>query len=83
MPPAEEARKCLSPRIPRSYSSAALFALALLAALYVAAEIAVLVLAVVLNLLLQPVMRVLERWHIPRIIAALLLILRYSELLSA
>ena len=53
-----------------------LFALALLTAVYVAAEIVLpLVLAVVLKLLLQPAMRLLERWHIPRMVAALLLIL--------
>ena len=34
-----------------------------------------LVLAVVLKLLLQPAMRVLERWHVPRILAAFMLIL--------
>ena len=46
------------------------------AAVYVAAEIVLpLVLAVVLKLLLQPAMRLLERWHVPRMLAALLLIL--------
>jgi predicted PurR-regulated permease PerM len=34
-----------------------------------------LILALVLKLLLQPAMRILERWHVPRIIAALLLII--------
>jgi predicted PurR-regulated permease PerM len=64
------------PSDPKVIFLGGLFALALLAALYVAAEIVLpLVLAVVLNLLLQPVLRVLERWHIPRMIAALLLIL--------
>ena len=43
---------------------------------YVAAEIVLpLVLAVILKLLLQPAMRILERWHVPRMLAALLLIL--------
>ena len=76
MPPAEEAEEMPLPSDPKVIFLGGLFALALLAALYVAAEIVLpLVLAVVLNLLLQPVMRVLERWHIPRMIAALLLIL--------
>ena len=50
--------------------------MALLAAVYVAAEIVLpLVLAVVISLLLQPAMRLLERWHVPRLLAALLLML--------
>src|SRR4029077_17616033 len=74
--PAEEPEEMPLPSDPKVIFLGGLFALALLAALYVAAEIVLpLVLAVVLNLLLQPVMRVLERWHIPRMIAALLLIL--------
>jgi hypothetical protein len=53
-----------------------LFVLALLAAAYVASEIVLpLVFAIVLNLLLQPTLRLLERLHLPRILAALLLIL--------
>lgn len=52
-----------------------LFTLALLAAVYVAAEIVLpLILALVLKLLLQPAMRLLERWHVPRFAAVLLLI---------
>src|ERR1700688_1085662 len=52
-----------------------LFVLALLGAAYVAADILLpLVLAFVLKLLLQPAMRGLERLHVPRILAALLLI---------
>lgn len=52
-----------------------LFVLASLAAAYVAADILLpLVLAFVLKLLLQPAMRGLERLHVPRILAALLLI---------
>src|ERR1700688_1555029 len=52
-----------------------LFVLASLAAAYVAADILLpLVLAFVLKLLLQPAMRGLERLRIPRMLAALLLI---------
>jgi hypothetical protein len=53
-----------------------LFLLAMLAACYVAAEIILpVVLAFVLNLVLTPGMRVLERVHLPRGVAALLIIL--------
>ena len=53
-----------------------LFLLALLAACYVAAEIVLpIVLAFVLSLVLQPAMRMLERLHLPRGIAAMLMIL--------
>src|SRR5450432_1530327 len=53
-----------------------LFVLALLAAAYVASEIVLpLVFAMTLKFILQPALRVLVRLHIPRTIAALLLIL--------
>jgi len=53
-----------------------LFLLGLLAAVYVAAEIVLpIVLAFVLSLVLQPAMRALERVHLPRGVAAILLIL--------
>ena len=53
-----------------------LFLLAMLAACYVAAEIVLpIVLAFVLSLVLQPAMRMLERIHLPRGIAAMLMIL--------
>ena len=53
-----------------------LFLLAMLAACYVAAEIVLpIVLAFVLSLVLQPAMRVFERVHLPRGIAAMLVIL--------
>jgi predicted PurR-regulated permease PerM len=53
-----------------------LFLLAMLAACYVAAETVLpTVLAFVLSLVLQPAMRALERVHLPRGIAAMLLIL--------
>ena len=74
--PAEEPEEMPLPSDPKVIFLGGLFALALLAAVYVAAEIVLpLVLAVVLKLLLQPAMRLLERWHVPRILAALLLIL--------
>jgi predicted PurR-regulated permease PerM len=76
VPPAEEPEEMPLPSDPKVIFLGGLFALALLAAIYVAAEIVLpLVLAVVLKLLLQPAMRLLERWHLPRILAALLLIL--------
>src|ERR1017187_1262208 len=53
-----------------------LFVLAMLAAAYVAREIVLpFVFAIVLKLLLQPALRILERLHVPRILASLLLIL--------
>ena len=76
VPPPEEQEEMPLPSDPKVIFLGGLFALALLAAVYVAAEIVLpLVLAVVLKLLLQPAMRLLERWHVPRILAALLLIL--------
>ena len=52
-----------------------LFMLALLAALYAGREIVLpVVLAIILNLLLQPALRMLERLHVPRMLGALLLI---------
>ena len=53
-----------------------LFLLAMLVACYVAAEIILpIVLAFVLSLVLTPAMRVLERVHLPRVVAAILVIL--------
>jgi predicted PurR-regulated permease PerM len=53
-----------------------LFALAALASCYAAAEIVLpIVLGVVLNLVFQPVMRFLQRLGLPRVIAALLVVL--------
>jgi predicted PurR-regulated permease PerM len=61
---------------PKSIFLGGLFVLALLATAFVAREIVLpLVFAIVLKLLLQPALRVLERLHIPRLLAALLLIL--------
>src|ERR1700736_980731 len=64
------------PSDPKVVFLGGLFVLALLATAYVASEIVVpLVFAVILKLLLQPTMRILERLRVPRILAALLLIL--------
>src|ERR1700732_4359442 len=63
------------PADPKVVFLGGLFVLAVLAAAYVVSEIVLpLVFAIVLKLLLQPALRVLERLHVPRIIAALLLI---------
>ena len=52
-----------------------MFMLALLAALYAGREIVLpIVLAIILDLLLQPALRLLERLHVPRMLGALLLI---------
>jgi predicted PurR-regulated permease PerM len=76
VPPAEEPEEMPLPSDPKVIFLGGLFGLALLAAVYVAAEIVLpLVLAVVVSLLLQPAMRFLEQWHVPRMLAALLLIL--------
>src|SRR4029453_2685070 len=76
VPPAEEPEEMPLPSDPKVIFLGGLFALALLAALYVAAEIVLpLVIALVLTLLLQPAMRLLEQWHVPRMLGALLLIL--------
>jgi predicted PurR-regulated permease PerM len=76
VPPAEEPEEMPLPSDPKIIFLGGLFGLALLAAVCVAAEIVLpLVLAVVISLLLQPAMRFLERWHVPRMLAALLLML--------
>src|ERR1700726_125827 len=74
--PAEEPEEMPLPTDPKVIFLGGLFALALLAASYVASEIVLpLVFAFILNLLLQPAFRILERFRVPRILAALLLIL--------
>ena len=74
--PVEEPDEMPLPSDPKVIFLGGLFAIALLAAIYVAAEIVMpLVLALVLSLLLQPAMRLLEQWYLPRTLAALLLIL--------
>jgi predicted PurR-regulated permease PerM len=61
------------PSDPRTFFLGGLFALGVLAALYVASAIILpVVLAFVLNLLLQPAVRLLGRVHIPRVVGALL-----------
>jgi catechol 2,3-dioxygenase-like lactoylglutathione lyase family enzyme len=74
-PPAGEPEEMPLPSDPKVIFLGGLFILALLATAYVASEIVLpLVFAVILNLLLQPALRILERLHVPRILAALLLI---------
>jgi predicted PurR-regulated permease PerM len=76
VPPAEEPEEMPLPSDPKVIFLGGLFVLALLATAYVASEIVMpLVFALVLKLLLQPAMRILERLRLPRILAALLLIL--------
>jgi predicted PurR-regulated permease PerM len=76
VPPAEEPEEMPLPTDPKVTFLGGLFVLALLATAYVASDIVLpLVFAIILKLLLQPVMRILERLHIPRILAALILIL--------
>jgi predicted PurR-regulated permease PerM len=76
VPPAEEPDEMPLPSDPKVIFLGGLFVLALLATAYVASEIVLpLVFAIILKLLLQPALRLLERLHIPRMLAALLLIL--------
>ena len=76
VPPAEEPEEMPLPSDPKVIFLGGLFVLALLATAYVASEIVLpLAFAIILKLLLQPAMRILERLQIPRILAALLLIL--------
>jgi predicted PurR-regulated permease PerM len=64
------------PTDPRTVFLGGLFGLACLAVLYVASEIILpLILATVLKLLLQPLVRLLERIHIPRAVGAILSVL--------
>src|SRR4029453_8285124 len=74
--PAEVPEDLPLPSDPKVIFLGGLFVLALLAAAYIASEIILpFVFAIVLKLLLQPAFRILERLHVPRLIAALLLIL--------
>lgn len=73
---AEEPPESFVPAHPSTYFLAGLFLLAVLTALYAAAEIVLpFVLAVILKLLLQPALRCLERVHVPRVLGTLLIIL--------
>src|SRR5262245_15078178 len=72
--PADEAELAI-PSDAKTVFLGGLFALAVLAGCYVAAEIVLpIVLAFVLSLVLQPAMRQIERLYLPRGIAALLII---------
>jgi predicted PurR-regulated permease PerM len=74
---AEEAEMPL-PSDPRTFFLGGLFALGVLAALYVASSIILpVVFALVLNLLLQPGVRLLGRLHLPRAVGALLAVLLF------
>src|ERR1041385_3841974 len=74
--PAEEPEELPLPSDPKVIFLGGLFIIALLAAAYLASEIVLpLAFAIILKLLLQPALRMLERLHVPRILAALLLIL--------
>ena len=76
VPPAGELEEHPPPSDPKAIFLGGLFVLAMLATTFVAREVVLpLVFAIVLKLLLQPALRVLERLHVPRILAALLLIL--------
>jgi predicted PurR-regulated permease PerM len=76
VPPAQEQEEMPLPSDPKVIFLGGLFVLALLTAAYVAREIVLpLVFAIILKLLLQPALRILERLHVPRMLAALLLIL--------
>jgi predicted PurR-regulated permease PerM len=73
---AEEAEEMPLPSDPKTVFLGGLFVIACMAVLYVSAAIALpLILAVVLKLLLQPFVRLLERFHIPRAIGAILSVL--------
>jgi predicted PurR-regulated permease PerM len=64
------------PTDPKVIFLGGLFALALLATAYVAGEIVLpMVFAITLKLLLQPIVRLFERLHLPRVLAALLIII--------
>src|SRR5664280_3282877 len=74
--PAEVPEDLPLPSDPKAIFLGGLFVLAVLTATYVASEIVLpFVFAIVLKLLLQPAFRMLERLHIPRMLASLLLIL--------
>jgi predicted PurR-regulated permease PerM len=73
--PTEEPEEMPLPSDPKTIFLGCLVALALLAAAYVASDIVLpLAFAMMLSLLLQPALRVLERWYLPRTLAAFLLI---------
>jgi predicted PurR-regulated permease PerM len=74
--PADQPEEMPLPSDPKVIFLGGLFILALLAAAYVASEIVLpFIFAFTLNLMLQPALHLLERLHLPRILAALLVIL--------
>jgi predicted PurR-regulated permease PerM len=74
--PAEVPEGMPLPSDPKVIFLGGLFVLALLTTAYVASEVVLpLIFAIILKLLLQPGLSILERLHIPRTIASLLLIL--------
>src|ERR1017187_4751857 len=76
VPPAEVPEGMPLPSDPKVIFLGGLFVLALLATTYVASEVVLpLIFAIILKLLLQPGLSILERLHVPRILASLLLIL--------
>ncbi len=76
VPPAQEPEEMPLPSDPKVIFLGGLFVLALVATAYVASEIVLpLVFAIILKLLLQPALRISERLRVPRILAAMLLIL--------
>jgi predicted PurR-regulated permease PerM len=73
--PAEEPAEMPLPSDPKAIFLGGLFVLALMAAIYVASDIVLpFVFAFTLSLMLQPTLRLLERFWVPRMLAALLLI---------
>lgn len=73
---AEDSDDMPLPTDPRTFFLGGLFVIACMAVLYVAAEIVLpVILAIVLKLLLQPLVRLLEDFHIPRTIGAVLSVL--------
>jgi predicted PurR-regulated permease PerM len=76
VPVAEAWSEMPLPTDPKTVFLGGLFALALLSAAYVASEIVLpMILAFTLKLLLQPLLRILQRLHFPLALAALLLII--------
>lgn len=88
---ADEKKEMPLPEDPRTVFQGGLFILATLTAMYFAREVVLpIVLAFIFKLLLQPAMRLLERLHIPRVLASLTMIVLvfgllagFGELLSA
>ena len=75
-PPDDESDDMPLPTDPKTFFLGGLFAIACFGVLYVAAEIVLpLILAIVLKLVLQPLVRAMERIHIPRAIGAILCVM--------